>query len=334
MNISTQPLVSVVTPVYNGEKYIAECIESVLAQTYQNWEYIIVDNCSTDGTPGIIQRYTQKDKRIQIHNNTEFVSAIENHHIAFHQISLESKYCKVVHADDWLFPECIEKMVVIPERFPSVGIVGAYRLDGVRVNLDGLPYSSEIVSGRQICRDTLLGGPYTFGSPSSLLIRSENIRKRLHFYDENNFSNHADTAACYEILQDQDFGFVHQVLTFTRRHKKAQTNRAIEINSYIWAHFMVLKKYGPIYLRPEEYEICIKNEKDKYYRFMAKGVFQKKGRKFWDYHKDKMFKLEIPFSRIKLLQSLLLEFMDIMLDQKRAISGITRRLQTVKRLDK
>ena len=144
-------MVSVITPVYNAEKYLAECIESVLAQTYENWEYIIVNNCSTDGSLEIIRRYADKHKRILLHNNKEFVSAIENHHIAYRQISSESKYCKVVHADDWLFPECLEKMVAIGEKYPAAGIVGSYRLEGAWVSLDGLPYPSHVTPGREIC---------------------------------------------------------------------------------------------------------------------------------------------------------------------------------------
>ena len=52
----TEPKVMVLTPVYNGAAYLRECIESVLAQDYQNWEYLIVDNCSTDGCPEIAAR--------------------------------------------------------------------------------------------------------------------------------------------------------------------------------------------------------------------------------------------------------------------------------------
>ena len=59
------PLVSVLTPVYNCEKYLRTCIESVLAQTYTNWEYVIVNNCSTDGTLAIAQEYAAADSRIR-----------------------------------------------------------------------------------------------------------------------------------------------------------------------------------------------------------------------------------------------------------------------------
>src|SRR5216683_862219 len=134
IDIQMQPLVSVVTPVYNGEKYLAECIESILAQTYANWEYIIINNCSTDRSLEIAQSYAEKDARIRIHNNQEFVGREANENIAFRQISSESKYCKMVHADDWLFPECIARMVAVAGTYPTVSIVGAYGLNDTRVS--------------------------------------------------------------------------------------------------------------------------------------------------------------------------------------------------------
>ena len=65
------PKVSIVLPTYNGEKFIKESIESVLNQTFEDWELIIVDDCSTDGTLEIIKEYLKKDYRIHlIHNET------------------------------------------------------------------------------------------------------------------------------------------------------------------------------------------------------------------------------------------------------------------------
>src|SRR5579872_1176719 len=130
MGVREQPLVSVVTPVYNGEAYLAECIESVLAQTYPHWEYIIVNNASTDGTLRIAEQFAAKDHRIRVHTNHELLPIIANHNKAFSLISSESKYCKVVSADDWLFPECLTRMVSLGEANPSVGIVGSYQLSG------------------------------------------------------------------------------------------------------------------------------------------------------------------------------------------------------------
>src|SRR5580704_5209959 len=108
MNTASEPLVSIVTPVYNEAEYLAECIESVLAQTYQNWDYTIVDNCSSDGSVEVARRYAAGDRRIRIHQNKQFLSAIPNHNAALRQISLESKYCKIVFGDDWIFPNCLE----------------------------------------------------------------------------------------------------------------------------------------------------------------------------------------------------------------------------------
>jgi len=62
----TQPLISVVIPLYNAEKYISETIESVIHQTYQNWEMIIVDDCSNDRSRIIVKEYKKKDCRIKL----------------------------------------------------------------------------------------------------------------------------------------------------------------------------------------------------------------------------------------------------------------------------
>ena len=70
-------------------------------------------------------------------------SQVENFNAACSHISPESRYCKVVLADDWLFPECIERMVALAEANPSAGIVSSYRLFGDEITGDGLPYSAQ-----------------------------------------------------------------------------------------------------------------------------------------------------------------------------------------------
>jgi cellulose synthase/poly-beta-1,6-N-acetylglucosamine synthase-like glycosyltransferase len=92
MNTDPQPLVGIVTPMYNNVQYVKECIESILSQTYQNWQYIIVNNCSTDGSADIAHGYAQRDSRIRVHDNENFLPVVANHNIALRQVSPESKY--------------------------------------------------------------------------------------------------------------------------------------------------------------------------------------------------------------------------------------------------
>ena len=68
-------LVSIIMPAYNSEKYIGETIESVLAQTYQNWELLIVDDCSTDNTPNIVRSYLAKDSRVKYYRLSQNLGA-------------------------------------------------------------------------------------------------------------------------------------------------------------------------------------------------------------------------------------------------------------------
>jgi glycosyltransferase involved in cell wall biosynthesis len=324
MELNAQPLVSVLTPVYNGEKYLAECIESVLSQTYENWEYVIVNNCSTDRSLAIAQKYASQDKRIRIQNNETFVGCDANGNIAFQQIATESKYCKVVHADDWLFPECIMRMVELAEAHPTVAIVGAYGLRNNHVSWDGLPYSSTVIPGHDICKKTLLGGLYVFGSPTSLLIRSNEVRKRPDFYNEEN--RHCDIESCFDVLRDKDFGFVHQVLTFTRDHPEAETNFSSRFGTDYLGTLEILTKYGKTYLGDEEFQQCLKKTWNDYYAFLANKVFLN-NEEFWEFHRKALTRLGYSLSLNKVAKAVLSDFCDLLFNPYKTTQRIMRRLQ-------
>ena len=323
MNAEKQPLVSVLTPVYNGEKYLSECIDSVLAQTYQNWEYCIVNNCSTDRTLEIAQSYAERDKRIRIHNNVDFVGCDPNGNIAFRQISPESKYCKVVHADDWIFPECITKMVELAEAHPTVAIVSAYGLRNVRVAWDGLPYTSGVIPGREIGRGTLLGGPYVFGSPTSMLIRSDEVRKRPSFYNEHN--PHCDIEACLDILRNHDFGFVYQVLTFTRDHAQSETAFCSRFGTDYLANLEHLDKYGRAYLEEPEFRKTMKRSWDRYYKFLGAKAFQRGKKGFWKFHQDALNRLGYSLNWMRVAKAVTAEILALAANPLNTLARLIRK---------
>lgn len=107
--MKNQPLVSIIMPSYNAESFIAESIESVLHQTYSNWELIITDDCSSDHTPDIVQSYCNQDSRI------DFVIAKQHSGIAGtrNQCLLRAKgrFVAFLDNDDLWYHEKLEKQV-------------------------------------------------------------------------------------------------------------------------------------------------------------------------------------------------------------------------------
>jgi glycosyltransferase involved in cell wall biosynthesis len=310
-----EPLVSVLTPVYNGELYLSECIESVLAQTYQNFEYVILNNNSTDGTLQIAKHYAGLDKRISVHSNDELLDVISNHNRAFRLASSCSRYCKIVSADDWLFPECLTRLVTLAEKNPSVGIVGSYQVSGggagwrdwsvrwTEIPIYKTPFSASgcagsVVSGREVCRSQLLEGLYVFGTPTSILYRADLVRKQERFYP--NSRTEADTSACYKTLQESDFGFVHQVLSYERDMHVHITTQVRALEGYTPSNLLDLRDYGASFLSKEEYERRFCTMMDDYYRLLASSALKFRSREFWSFHERRLNELGQPLSYPKL----------------------------------
>ena len=324
-----KPLVSVVTPVFNGERYLRECIESVLAQTYPNWDLTLVNNCSTDRTLDIAREYAARDSRIRVHTNETFVRVIENFNIALRHISPESKYCKPLAADDMLLPECLEKMIDLAEENPTVAIVGAYGLysrPDMRVYCGGVPYGQTVLPGRELCRTYLLEqGPSVWGAPTFTLLRSDIVRSRHAFYNEANL--HADSESCVEFLERYDFGFVHQILTFTRVEEGSLTSFSENFNTYLSHRLYVLQKYGPKHLSANELSRQVRVQLQKYYRYLAWQACKGRGRDFWTFHRTKLAALGYPLSTVRLAAYVLWYLLKLALDPVRIAEAAARRLR-------
>ena len=251
------PLVSVVTPVYNDATYLSECLESIRSQTYSAWDCTVVDNASTDSTPSIAEEFARRDSRIRLIRFEEFVDATENHNRALGSISPDSEFCKVVQADDWLYPECLAEMVAAASASETVGIVGAYQLAGRRVHLDGLSYTTTFAPGKDILRNTLLGFNVT-GAPTAHLLRSAAVRERGRFYEPG--FRHMDTEAVCWVLSRYDFAFVHQVLTFARQRDDSRTTWSSSMNTHVPEHIVFLLRYGRGVLTEREFQTRLRSE--------------------------------------------------------------------------
>jgi len=113
-----EPLVSIGLPVYNGERYLAEAIESILAQTYRHFELIICDNASTDGTEQICRRFAEQDDRVKYFRNPANLGAVRNFNLAVEHAS--GKYFRWAAHDDRIAPEYLARCVETLEADPAI----------------------------------------------------------------------------------------------------------------------------------------------------------------------------------------------------------------------
>ena len=119
----SKPRVSVVMSVYNDERYLRKAVESILNQTFNDFEFIIIDDGSTDGTSGILQRYAQIDKRIHVHRqrNLGLISSLnEGCKLT------RGKYIARMDADDISLPDRLAKQVHHMETYPEIGVLGTW----------------------------------------------------------------------------------------------------------------------------------------------------------------------------------------------------------------
>jgi glycosyltransferase involved in cell wall biosynthesis len=161
-----QPLVSVIIPAYNAEVFIAKTLESVLSQTYQNIEVLVIDDGSWDQTAEIVKSFAQKDSRvILLQQSNAGVAAARNLAIE----KSRGEYIAPIDADDIWYPQNLEKQVeCLIKSEPSVGVVYSWSLDINEKDLLTGGFYNSTIEGEVY---KALVYKYFIGNASSSLIR-------------------------------------------------------------------------------------------------------------------------------------------------------------------
>ena len=284
---SGEPRVTVVTRLRDTAQ-LGKCIDSVLSQSHRNLEYLLVDFESSRQALALAEEYARRDSRVRILRTDRSLSMMDCYNVALAEIDPESAYFKIVDAADLLFPFCLREMMAVAETAPNVAIVSSYRLRGTEIDGLGLDPNRTVVTGREACRLHLLDGIFLFGSPMRLLFRSELLADRQPFFASGR--QHADTEAVFEILANRDFGFVHRSLGSSSAEPEAGKRAGLVIGASALDRFIVVSQYGPVYLDPKEYALCLKGAMRWYYSVLARAwMMERVGHSqdgFWSYHRD------------------------------------------------
>ena len=175
------PKVSVCLPVYNGERFLANAIESVSAQTYSDFELIIADDGSKDRSVEIIQSWQNRDNRIKFVRNESNLGLFKNYNRCLDLA--QGEYIKTFAQDDLLHPECLSKMVDVLDNHPSVKLVTSMRIlidsNGESIKSQRAPSpeqvfpTNRVIAGNEVlqrCLDPLIN---YIGEPVAVGFRKE-----------------------------------------------------------------------------------------------------------------------------------------------------------------
>lgn len=219
--MQTNPLVTVLMPVYNAEKYLSEAIDSILAQTYKNFEFLIINDGSTDRSESIILDYQSKNPKIVYVKNETNIKLIETLNKGVRMAN--GKYIVRMDADDISKPSRIEKQVEYMEAHPTVGVCGSYfTVFGEGINK---PYIVKRPLGNNNIKASMLF-TNAIGHPNVIIRRSVMINNGV-FYDKR-FFRIEDWGLWTELMPYCDFGNLPCSILNYRRSSTQETALAID----------------------------------------------------------------------------------------------------------
>ncbi len=215
MRVNRAPRLSVGLPVYNGEDYLAESLESLLGQTYEDFELIISDNASTDGTAGICRRYAKQDSRIRYFRQPSNLGCNPNHNFVFEQA--RGELFKLASDDDLYARDLLKRCVDLLDERPDCVLAHSWSVlidaSGAVTNVVEYPAATDARRAPDRFRSMLFDG---WADDDGGVIRTRVLRQ-VAPYDSYHF---ADRVFITEIGLHGPFYQVPDWLWFRRLHPR------------------------------------------------------------------------------------------------------------------
>lgn len=204
-------MVSIVLPTYNGEKYLNESIQSILDQTYENFELIIVDDCSTDSTPTILDRFQKIDERIQVYRNTKNKKLPASLNYGFSKS--HGKYLTWTSDDNIFEKDAVLNMVRVLESNPNIGLVFS-KMEYIDENSQSFNEFSETVDSlNEIKYKNIVGACFLY---------TREVYKTIGEYNVERFLVE-DYDYWLRISRHFDIFYLNKILYKYRKHKNSLT---------------------------------------------------------------------------------------------------------------
>jgi glycosyltransferase involved in cell wall biosynthesis len=218
------PLVSVLVPVFNGQPFMAEALDSILCQSYEHFELLISDDGSNDGSSALIESYARKDSRVRWWRNPRNLGLGPNFNLCLKAAKADLvKF--MLHDDKFLHRDALSKLVAALEASPSASLAASASwiidTDSKRSQLRNRFGASGLRSGRQTIVQCLAENANLIGEPSLTLFRKSHAHRGFL----ESFGQLLDLEMWFHLLEQGDFAFVDEPLCAFRQHPAQQTEK-------------------------------------------------------------------------------------------------------------
>ena len=252
------PKVSICIPTYNHAQFLGDAIRSVLSQTFTDYELIVIDNCSTDDTQAVVAQYLLRDTRCKYICNERNIGLGGNLNRCLELAS--GKYIKILLADDFLEPTCLEKSVQALDDHPNAAMLTCARLitDQQFRPLTVAAYSkkSAVIIGRKAIKNCFFKGNL-IGEPTAVIFRKEFIRRGFNL----KYKQVIDLEMWFYLLEQGDLVFLSEILCRFRQHehqgtlKNAQEFAAVDDELMLYNDYIHKEYIGDTFLNKQKWKI-------------------------------------------------------------------------------